>query len=241
MTITECRLCRKEPANIQSHVLPEFLYKEVYDKKHRALKITSEPIDGEIVIQKGERDPLLGSNCERLFSKWETFAASIIRNIHNQPIQKSGNYKIIAPIDYDKFKLFQLSILWRMSVSQIQMFNNVNIGTDIEEKLRIMLLSSNPGESYEFGCIILLVKNSSKLPKIIFSPINDNFFGETCIRLQTGDIFWYFLLKPIPINHKLFPILFGNILPLLVFIAPWSEDQIISLIKDEIIKREGKK
>jgi len=33
-----CRLCQKEKPLVQSHVIPEFLYRPLYDEKHRAVE-----------------------------------------------------------------------------------------------------------------------------------------------------------------------------------------------------------
>ncbi len=51
-----CRVCLKESKLRKSHILPEFLYEDLYDEKHRALVIYQKK---EKVFQKGLRELLL--------------------------------------------------------------------------------------------------------------------------------------------------------------------------------------
>jgi len=58
-----CPLCQKEKPLVQSHVIPEFLYRPLYDEKHRAIEAKLVP-KGFNYLQKAYREPLPCSECE---------------------------------------------------------------------------------------------------------------------------------------------------------------------------------
>ena len=61
----KCRLCLKEKPIQNSHIIPEFLYKPLYDNLHRFKSLSTLP---EIKIeykQKGIREKLLCRDCEQ--------------------------------------------------------------------------------------------------------------------------------------------------------------------------------
>ncbi len=74
-----CRLCQL-PKNLrQSHILPEFMYQNVYDqdpKRFYTLKLDLEEMDrsSSRIQQKGIREYLLCDTCEGKLAKWEDYA-----------------------------------------------------------------------------------------------------------------------------------------------------------------------
>ena len=77
-----CQLCLKESELRNSHILPEFFYLSTYESRdaHRTLEITH---DAERTIQKGLREYLFCQECETKLSRYEGYAAKLIRNIPN--------------------------------------------------------------------------------------------------------------------------------------------------------------
>src|SRR5687767_8293608 len=127
-----CRLCGKLAKLSYSHILPEFLFSPVYDDLHRTILVSSS--EKEKFIQKGIREYLLCQECELKLSRYEGYAINVIKNIPAFEEDLSGSFLFSNSVDYKLFKLFQLSILWRSSVSTNQMFANVNLGRH-EEKI----------------------------------------------------------------------------------------------------------
>ena len=186
-----CKLCLRVRPLRDSHIIPEWLYAPLYDSKHRAISVNSDPGKSEQYIQKGIREKLLCEECETKLSLYETHAAKIARDIEVAKPDSTGNFIIVEGVDYSKFKLFELSLLWRASVSSHQMFAAVKLDED-EEKLRQLLLAGNPGESEDYGCMLLTFRNTKNLHRIFWSPLNDKLDGERCIRFTTGSLYWYF-------------------------------------------------
>jgi len=140
-----CKLCKKEAVLRYSHILPEFFYLPLYDKQHRTVSVQSD--QKEKLVQKGIREYLLCQECETRFSRYENYAATLIKKIPTFLKDKSGLFVGSNGVDYEKFKLFQLSMLWRASVSQTKMFANVKLGNNHEERIRRILNDENPGKS----------------------------------------------------------------------------------------------
>jgi hypothetical protein len=140
-----CRLC-EEPAELRnSHIFSEFLYRPIYDEKHRAVALSPIPGSREDVLQKGLREYLLCGKCELRLSKLEKYAAEVLRGLPDLDSLSPGSVVNVQGIRYDEFKVFQMSLLWRASVAQQASFQHVSLGPH-EPKLRSMVLRGDPGQ-----------------------------------------------------------------------------------------------
>jgi hypothetical protein len=193
-----CKLCLQEKTLCDSHIIPEFFYKLVYDKKPRKfVEFSTDSNIGQIAHQKGLREKLLCKDCEGKFSEYEKYVKELLFDA--AWIEKRDNFPgiIVQNVDYRKVKLFQMSLLWRVGVSSLLAFNNIKLAHH-EEKIRKMLLEGNPGKSYEYGCI--LFANPSKidiLEHTIFSPIfsDKRIDGHRCCIMLLAGIFWTYFIS----------------------------------------------
>lgn len=83
-----------------------------------------------------------------------------------------------SKLNYHKFKLFLLSILWRASISKRPFFNEINL-KEHEEMIRQMLLSKNAGEVSRYPIVVMTYAHDHTLPKELISQprflnLNDN-------------------------------------------------------------------
>lgn len=194
----KCKLCLQEKELQNSHIIPEFLYKSLYDDKHRFYAIPTEADKRMGFLQKGVREELLCSSCDKFLGQLEDYAKRVIYGtgveIEISKEQKRGNI-IISNIDYSKFKLFQLSILWRAGIAKNKYFANVNLGPH-EEKLRQMLINKNPGRSYDYGSLLIaLLMDEDGLFEIIRTPdcIRSK-DGYKCYRFLMGGFLWLYVV-----------------------------------------------
>lgn len=223
--VDKCRLCERVQELRFSHIIPELLYKPTYNDKHQAIEVTSQLGKKDKIHQKGLREHLLCASCEIRLSKHETYASPILRSIQNLGAERHREQYIVRDVQYAKFKLFQLSLLWRTSISSNEMFHSVEIG-EHEEILRRMLLSEVPGKPDEYGCAMFVLENIKHLHKVIFAPVTDQIDGLTTYRFLTSNLFWFFFLPgAYPKEHKDLFISLDGILH--VVRAPWSEEEII--------------
>jgi hypothetical protein len=78
--------------------------------------------------QKGFRERLLCQQCETLLSRWESYAKEVIFDTEAQFVSMHGNHIRLGNIDYHRFKLYLLSLIWRMGLSSLKMFKAVSLG-----------------------------------------------------------------------------------------------------------------
>lgn len=67
-----------------------------------------------------------------------------------------GNVVFVSGLNYQLFKLFQLSVLRRAGVSSLQFFEKVQLGKH-EEVLRKLLLACDPGSAERYGCLMFVL------------------------------------------------------------------------------------
>jgi hypothetical protein len=150
-----CRLCLQLKPLRSSHILPEFAFKPLYDQKHGAVEHTVSTASSRI-IRKGYREKLLCDVCEGRFSALESYFANewlvrlpLLGAVRADEHQFEG-------LDYARFKLFHLSVLWRAAISTRDEFKLIKLGP-YEERLRVKLLNSDPGPSSEFAILVTLL------------------------------------------------------------------------------------
>jgi hypothetical protein len=177
-----CKLCNKDKKLLkQSHIIPDFAYKGIYDEKHRiyygnfnnperGTLIPSSPYDKNILCKECDGDIIGGL---------ENYASNALygNNLGNGKIKisriKSSDGLIslhIDNIDYKKFKLYILSILWRASVSKHPFFKNIDLGKN-EKQIGEMILKGEPKDFSKFKtCLILADKHKNLTTRLVSEP-----------------------------------------------------------------------
>jgi hypothetical protein len=208
------------------------MYLDLYDGMHRAVKVTSNPDAGEPYMQKGEREFLLCETCEGHLSLFEDYAAPIVKSLLSLTAENTPDAYVVRDVQYQRFKLFQMSVLWRASVASIKMFQHISLGPH-EEQLRTMILAGDPGRPDEYGCLMLVMEKTKYLHRIIWSPVTDTIDGQTIYRFQTGRLFWYYFLVD-PNLSDVAPYFLDPLGVLRVPKAPWPEEVVIQRLAGRI-------
>jgi hypothetical protein len=189
-----CKLCGVEAELRNSHVIPEWLYRPLYDEIHRYHVINAVPLTDRRFGQKGLRERLLCQTCETKFSIYEGYARGVLFGGEEITFVKRGDGIELRDLDYMKLKLFQLSLLWRAGVARQDFFSNVNLDCD-EEPLRKMLLAGDPGKSSEYGCAMIpLVTGSNALVDLILQPVPVKSGEFDGYRFVFGGHTWIYIL-----------------------------------------------
>lgn len=166
-----CRLCGNIKNLCYSHIIPEFCFKPLYDEKGRLTKVSSNLSQKDRFLQKGLREYLLCESCENHFSKWEDYAKEVLFGEVSKIISAKQGVLTVRGIHYVNFKLFLLSLIWRMSISSLDFFRVVQLGP-YETKIRRMLLKGIPGDEFLIPCVFTLITLKNEfLPSLIFQPI----------------------------------------------------------------------
>jgi hypothetical protein len=92
----DCRICRQPSVLQNSHVIPEWGYRRLYDDKHRMIALRSggrQPASADY-MQKGIRERLLCKRCETRLSRYEKYARHSSRYRSNRvdgSVSSTGN------------------------------------------------------------------------------------------------------------------------------------------------------
>lgn len=203
-----CKLCLENKDLRNSHILPEFMYQNLYNldvKRFNSFEINLDKLEDskKRIEQKGIREYLLCQSCETLLSKYENYAAETLysKNLKNKafiveaketPDQKYFTYDYEG-FDYKNFRLFLLSILWRLIISKS--FKTPNIDCNLTEELRIAILNENPLKYDQFGCLVqsIFYKKGQLVKGFILSPYVTGKNNEILNILIDGFMFSFFL------------------------------------------------
>lgn len=198
----KCYLCQQPATICNSHIVPEFFFEKMnlYDEKHRLYVLSTKSGKHRPTEQKGIRERLFCKKCEGKLSIWEDHARRVLYGGECIKITTNNPKGIEGTVDYTKFKLFQLSILWRVGISNHAGFSTVKLGAH-EDVLRKMLLDEIPGSTETYGCVILYSRKHTNITSntihcMGLSDIN----GVGCVQLLLGGLFWFFFLSETAID-----------------------------------------
>ncbi|THV59311.1 hypothetical protein EZV76_10825 [Flagellimonas alvinocaridis] len=145
-----CELCKKNEADKRnSHIIPKFLSKRLfeYTKPRHLLSINRKGEPRKIQDTPKEHN-ILCSQCEKRFEILETYFSKKITSINdfnNQGgkffVEDYGENQLLRCIKINptSFKLFIYSIIWRVSISKLQIFEKFKLPESIESELRFFL------------------------------------------------------------------------------------------------------
>lgn len=191
-----CKLCLKENVKLsESHIIPESLYKSIYEENHR-LKILSTIEDFTKKFgYKGIKERLLCDECEKLLNEnYEKYGRFALNNMKMEMI--NVDKRKVVGLDYKKFKLFLLSILWRASVSKHLAFKDVSLGPH-EEKIRKMILNNDAGEYDKYGIFFIeMITDGKRNIEFIACPTKMKINGTTIYKGIWGGFMWLYFISP---------------------------------------------
>lgn len=210
-----CRLCCKEKRLIKSHIIPEFMYKDLFNKHHKINKFSPQEFSqGQMRVSRpssGEYERgLLCENCDNdIIGPYESYASKAIFggpfNTKECPTCESSvnqddiEFTKCENINYKKFKLFLLSILWRASISSRPFFEQVQLGPH-EERLRKMLNNGFPGRQGEYPIFTMAILRSNKnLKDLIGQPRALKKDGRRMYSFLIGGIIYTYHIS----NHQI--------------------------------------
>ncbi len=145
-----CRLCLASRPLVNSHIISDFQFK--------ALK-----------QQRGFTERLLCAECDNVrLQRNEDYFARLCARGDLPNTTQHGRFLIFRDHDYKRTKNFLLSVLWRMSISSLEVFKAVSLGPQHEEILRAGLLADR-----EFA--------EDEYPVTVTAPLFDGVFHEDFI------------------------------------------------------------
>lgn len=193
---THCRLCRARQPLRRSHVLPEFLYRPVYEADNRCWLL-----DGEFGkrqrVQQGYRERLLCDSCEGIFQKDERYFALLWYQQDPLPDPVHSSVITRSNFSFDRFYRFHLSILWRASVARGLMFSSVDLGP-FEESLRQFLVGAivtPPHAPAVYGMVLRRPVTHELWGRMIVAPTASRLNGIRTYTFIFGGCSWYYCIS----------------------------------------------
>lgn len=176
------------------------MYKKLYNSKGHTAAINGLGRKGYKPLQQGLREYLFCDSCEQHFNKFyeKPFEIKWIKAVPNplpDPWEVSEPYWIT--VDYNSFKLFHLSVLFRASVSSLANYAEVSLGPRHQETIRKMILNRDPGQFWQYP-IFGVVVTHHKSKKIIHSvtmACRTKYNEHTCYSIIYGGVQWSIMVS----------------------------------------------
>ncbi len=204
-----CRFCGAEGSLIKAHVVPASLYDKSSDKTEALVLVNSDTPGRVSRSWTGIYDQeLVCRRCEDLWDSWDSCAAVFLREIDKQadPLRDGGELVGLRVNDYDfdRLKLFFLSVAWRCGASQRKEFSMVNLGP-YEEKLKEAIETKNPDHPAGFDVSVHRF-DDKKLGTAFLNPHCERWDGINHLRMY---MFGYTILvktdrRPMPLVFRRF-------------------------------------
>lgn len=198
--VGKCKFCGQDKPLIRAHVIPEAFYKELYDSSHSFVEVETST-KKSTRRRKGLYDPqILCRKCDSdLFGKrYDDYASKAFYGYRNKDLgivdyhsdkDDRVRWRVAKNVDSGRIKLFFLSLLWRADISNLPMFENVNLGSKHREKIKKMILDNNPGGTDEYP--IILIHYSINDPK------SRMFISKIMRYRKNGKYYYAFILSGI--------------------------------------------
>ncbi|MBI3755811.1 MAG: hypothetical protein HY265_06605 [Deltaproteobacteria bacterium] len=179
--------------------------------------------DGQDACPTGIREYLLCSECEKYLNA--NYEKPFLKQwTVDSPLPDSMAQDAVHSVayDYPMFKLFHLSILFRSSVSALPIFRKVNLRAH-EERIRLMLISKDPGKDWEYPIFGRVVLHGGKVERrLITAPIAGRYEGHVVYEQMYGGVVWHILVS----SHRNDSFCQAGLQPtghITLFAVPWNE------------------
>lgn len=207
-----CKLCNKETTLLKkSHIIPDFFYREgnLFDKSHKLNKLNIfdflKGIFKVIRPSSGEYDKdILCKDCDGIIiSQYEDYTRKALyggelansENPKCENVMTSGGMgmTICRDLNYNKFKICILSILWRAHHSKREMFEEIKLSLEQEKSIKDFINNVQSCDDTTWPLICFTYLNDKKIP-------NDLIIQPTKVLSNNCDLFVF------PINGMVFMI-----------------------------------
>lgn len=202
---SRCRMCLREAKLDRSHIYPKFSFRRLKEDEGKFNLFSMERGGWDPrAHQDGFCEHLLCRACEQRIGVWESDAARQIQaGLFDNFSQRTARVVTERSVgSYTNFKLYMLSILWRSCVASRDGFERFKLGDFHEKRLRWMLINDDPGEPWEYGCVVTvpqLATEGAHSPRAALTSVAEKFRlkgdrGLQCARMIVDGIALHFVV-----------------------------------------------
>lgn len=239
----KCKLTGIEGQAVKAHIIPESFYINDPDQKGLNKIITNtegqypkrSPVgiyDTSIVTDEGER----------IFSPWDDYAADLLLGKKDKFKKLYNDSECVAfQIDnynYEKLKLFFLSVLWRASVSEHVFFGKVDLGPH-EVVIRNALLRNDAGDS-DWYSVNLSTWSDQSEGMMIMDPFKERYDGINYYRIYLDGYIAYLKVDKRIAKDPLRSIQLSPNKPLIVVARELSKSKELPILRKIVIDNHNK-
>lgn len=191
-----CKLCGNTALLCQSHIIPRRHLRSILRNPAKKALVLGSINERQETVQDGPKEHLLCKACEKFLNdRLEKPFEKLWFDRPALPQTLARSFELQG-IDYTKFKLLLLSILWRASVSSLKQFREVRLGP-YEEKIRRMILDEYPGPEYVFPIVGLISVDDtgSVFDNACFSPIRGKTDSSHIYCFPFVGVDWFFVIS----------------------------------------------
>lgn len=242
-----CRLCLQDPPIENSHIFSRFLWKQSRlahrdDNQGYRLIWKDKSALSSKVEKSGITESLLCASCEQARNKLETYMSRILYRHRGIIRTKSRGHQVIDGLSYEHVKLFTMYNLFMMGVSKHPFYASANLGESHTERLRQMLLASDPGEAWRYSSIWFRLKLADEPLEgigIAPSPVRWGDSKQIVYRTVMAGVCWMTFCSSHPHHWLQEPLFIGPSGRLVLFDAKPSELPFVAHGIDEWLVSQG--
>lgn len=206
-----CQYCNKDRKLIKAHVIPKafFLPLRKGNTPPRLYSQGNFPKKSPIGVYD---KTILCLECEKKFHRWDDYAQMLLLQEFDSFSPRISNGEILAferdTYDYEKLKLFFISLVWRASISNRDFYSQINLD-NLEDSLKTRLENNEPGDADEYSTILARFDNRTGQLSML-NPHPQDFFGLDFIQFYLTGYIAYVKIDKRPIkgvlrNFQFFP------------------------------------
>ena len=185
-----CKLCGEEKKLIKAHIIPFCFFKPLLKSGvPRQHKLDTNPrLSKRVPNGKWDKN-LVCVGCDNLFGKYESYAKKVlIDDFHNltKPFSDGDDrFLEISNIDFNKIRLFVLSLLWKSSKTKMEAFSKVNLGKMFEERIKQEIITEFSEDFSNFP-MLFAFDRVEFLDQLHVEPLRLRIFNLNAYRFNLG-------------------------------------------------------
>ena len=180
-----CKGCHQDKKLIKAHIIPEsfFIGHRVAEKSPLLMTDLAgvHPKKSPIGIYDKE---ILCSDCEKRFQDVDDYGQTLLLKHESSHIELKKSNSVLGyqvnGVDYQRLKLFFISVLWRASISKHKFYSKIKLGS-YESKAKEIIWSGNMGAINLFSFFIAKF-NDPDIGRVILDPHRERLDGVNYCR-----------------------------------------------------------
>jgi hypothetical protein len=217
-----CAFCTKLRRLCDSHILPRWLYRE----RGTNFKLISSTHPFKLRRPIGPYEKLLCLECEGLMGRYDEYSAEFFKVSRYWPCDERTNWRVVYTYDYEKLKLFFLSVLWRAGAANQDFYSQIQPDAATMADLHNMIKNGQPGDAQDYSVMLSMRERHNGLEKVGWNP---------CITTKLDKLQWaHFDLNEFSCDIKIGKeltsfeprILLSDVPPVLIVTGPTFNERI---------------